>query len=40
MELLGAHVRLSAMAILIAGTLGLLIGILLSEYRKAAPAVI
>lgn len=40
LELLGAHVRLSAMAILIAGTLGLLIGILLSEYRKAAPAVI
>ena len=40
MELLGAHVRLSAMAILIAGTLGLLIGILLSECRKAAPAVI
>lgn len=40
LELLASHVRLSAMAIAIAGTLGLAIGILLSEYRKAAPVVI
>ena len=40
LELLAAHVRLSLMAIAIAGTLGLVIGIVLSEYRKAAPFVI
>lgn len=40
LELLIAHIRLSLMAITIAGILGLLIGILLSEHRRAAPAVI
>ena len=40
LELLAAHIRLSLMAITIAGILGLLIGILLSEHRRAAPAVI
>lgn len=40
LELLAAHVRLSLMAITIAGILGLLIGLLLSEHRRAAPVVI
>ncbi len=40
LELLASHVRLSAMAVAIAGSLGLLIGIFLSEHPKAAPAVI
>ena len=40
LELLAAHIRLSLMAITIAGILGLLIGILLSEHRRAEPAVI
>ena len=39
-ELLAAHLKLSVMAIAIAGSLGLLIGIFLSEHQKAAPAVI
>ena len=34
------HVRLTMTAILIAGTLGLLIGLTISEKRRAAPAVI
>lgn len=40
LELLAAHIRLSLMAIAIAGILGLLIGLLLSEHRRAAPVVI
>lgn len=40
LELLAAHVRLSLMAITIAGILGLLIGLLLSEHHRAAPVVI
>ncbi len=40
LELLVAHIRLSLMAIAIAGILGLLIGLLLSEHRRAAPVVI
>lgn len=40
LELLLQHIRLSATAIVVAGLLGLVIGILLSEHPKVAPAVI
>lgn len=39
-ELILAHIRLSLMSIALAGTLGLLIGVLLSEKRRLAPFVI
>ena len=40
MELLGAHIALAFSAIAMAGAAGLALGILISEKRKAAPAVI
>ena len=39
-ELILQHLRITAVAILIAVALGLLIGILISEYKKAAPCVL
>lgn len=38
--LLGAHIALSAAAIVVAGALGLALGILISEHRRFAPLVI
>ena len=40
LQLLGQHIRLSLTAIVVAGCIGLLLGILVSEHRKAAPVVI
>lgn len=40
LELLGQHITLSMIAILMAGTLGLLIGVFISEHEKLAPVVL
>lgn len=39
-QLIGEHIALSAIAIVLAGTIGLLLGIFISEHEKAAPVVL
>ena len=40
LELLGQHITLSVIAILLAGTIGLLIGVFISDHEKLAPLVL
>ena len=40
LELLGQHIRLSLIAVVCAGCIGLLLGIFISEHRRVAPGVI
>ena len=40
LELLGQHVVLSLIAIMLAGTIGLLIGVFISEHDRLAPVVL
>lgn len=39
-QLIAEHIALSAIAIILAGTIGLLLGIFIAEHEKAAPAVL
>lgn len=39
-QLIAEHIALSAIAIVLAGTMGLLLGIFIAEHEKAAPAVL